>query len=275
MLARASGARTIEDTYPLIREAIHDLRDNHSAFMTPNDQQHIYNYPDPPLPTGQMLDDVGYVKIPYYFRTARLDYASFVDLTQTVIAQLDTSLTCGWVVDLRQNGGGNMWPMIAGLGPLLGDGILGYFKYSKGPYKGDQFWSYREGASRWNDSEVCARGNLPSYRLSIPNRPVAILVSKKTASSGEGVLISFIGRPNTRSFGTPTAGLSTTTSPFVLADGSKLHLTTGVFADRTGKTYGASIVPDEVIVSGASPHVPDADSVLERARNWLRHFRPL
>ena len=28
---------------------------------------------------------------------------------------------------LRGNGGGNMWPMIAGVGPLLGEGPLGYF----------------------------------------------------------------------------------------------------------------------------------------------------
>ena len=33
----------------------------------------------------------------------------------------------GWVVDLRDNTGGNMWPMLAAIAALLPDGVLGYF----------------------------------------------------------------------------------------------------------------------------------------------------
>jgi hypothetical protein len=38
----------------------------------------------------------------------------------------DTTSICG-VVDLRSNSGGNMWPMIAGIGPVVGEGHLGAF----------------------------------------------------------------------------------------------------------------------------------------------------
>jgi len=31
-------------------------------------------------------------------------------------------LTCGWIVDLRRNRGGNMYPMLAAVAPLLPDG---------------------------------------------------------------------------------------------------------------------------------------------------------
>lgn len=33
----------------------------------------------------------------------------------------------GWIVDLCGNGGGNMWPIIAGVGSVLGDDLLGFF----------------------------------------------------------------------------------------------------------------------------------------------------
>jgi carboxyl-terminal processing protease len=45
------------------------------------------------------------------------------------------------------------------------------------------------------------------YKLVVPSPRVAVLTDTGVASSGEA--IAFRGRPNTRSFGTPTCGLST------------------------------------------------------------------
>ena len=36
----------------------------------------------------------------------------------------------GWIVDLRGNFGGNMWPMLLSVEPLIGNGTLGYFVVS-------------------------------------------------------------------------------------------------------------------------------------------------
>jgi len=38
----------------------------------------------------------------------------------------------GWIIDLRGNSGGNMYPMLAGLSSLLGEGVLGYDVYPDG-----------------------------------------------------------------------------------------------------------------------------------------------
>ena len=46
---------------------------------------------------------------------------------QDQIKIMDHPYNIGWIVDLRGNGGGNMWPMLAGIGPILGEGIAGYF----------------------------------------------------------------------------------------------------------------------------------------------------
>jgi len=90
---------------------------------------------------------------------------------------------------------------------------------------------------------------------------VAVLTDGRAASSGEAVVISFRRRPNTRSFGGATCGLSTSNSTFRLTDGALLLLTTAVMADRTQSPYGDVVVPDETI-GGDAP-------VVERAVAWL------
>ncbi|AWX44487.1 hypothetical protein HME9304_01489 [Flagellimonas maritima] len=37
----------------------------------------------------------------------------------------------GLILHLRENTGGNCWPILTGLGPLIGDGICGYFVDNK------------------------------------------------------------------------------------------------------------------------------------------------
>jgi hypothetical protein len=51
--------------------------------------------------------------------------ARYVSAGQDAVRRLDVAAPCGWVVDLRTNGGGDMWPMLTVLALLLGDGPLG------------------------------------------------------------------------------------------------------------------------------------------------------
>jgi len=58
------------------------------------------------------------------------DFVRFETRLHRIIAELDASHPAGWIVDLRGNVGGNMWPMLAGIGPVLGEGDhLGEFFY--------------------------------------------------------------------------------------------------------------------------------------------------
>jgi carboxyl-terminal processing protease len=43
------------------------------------------------------------------------------------VRHLDQAHPCGWIIDLRPNTGGNMWPMLTTLAPLLTGPTLGYF----------------------------------------------------------------------------------------------------------------------------------------------------
>ncbi len=109
-------------------------------------------------------------------------------------------------------------------------------------------------------SEI-VRVSTPYMLLTRASR-VAVLIDALVASSGEAVAVSFRSRPDTRSFGAATCGLSTVNSGFRLSDGATLQLTTALMADRNRTTYGVPIAPDEV--------VPGDGEVVLRAIAWLR-----
>jgi len=151
---------------------------------------------------------------------------------------------CGYVVDLRGNSGGNMTPMVAGLGVLLGDGAVGGFVAREGVER----WIVR--GSRYYVRSPAGREQLalrvPGWRP-LPAgayAPVAVLIDGGTASSGEVTAIAAIGRDRLRVFGGHSFGISTATSGYRLSDGVNLVLVDSQVEDRTGKRYPDGIVPD-------------------------------
>jgi hypothetical protein len=108
-----------------------------------------------------------------------------------------------------------------------------------------------------------------SYRLFQINPAVAVLTGPRTASSGEAVAVAFRGRPRTRSFGTPTCGMSTGNDVFPLSDRAAMFLTTCIMADRLGRSYGGAIRPDQDI-AGATAQSHGQDPVIQAALAWLR-----
>jgi hypothetical protein len=158
-----------------------------------------------------------------------------------LVAEVDQQGACGWVVDLRGNTGGDLWAMLAGAGPILGEGEVGAFVYVDGRR---EVWGSRAGQALL-DGRVMAQGL--AYHLARPQPPVAVLTDSSTASSGEAMAIAFRGRPKTRSFGEPTAGLPTKNDLKVMSDGAWLLLTVARTADRTGQIYDGRIVPDQAV----------------------------
>lgn len=162
----------------------------------------------------------------------------------------------GWLVDLRGNSGGNMWPMLSGIGPILGEGIAGYFIF---PDDVISSYYYKNGIA-YSDGDGQSTVTNP-YALINANPKVAVLIDA-AASSGEAITIAFIGRPNTRSFGAAgTCGYTTAIRPFKLSDGAILGIAVAVMADRNKNKFGGQIMPDEISTSG--------DSAIAAAIKWL------
>ena len=134
-----------------------------------------------------------------------------------------------------------MWPMLAGIGFVLGEGVAGSFVSSDGSVQSD--WSYKqgqalEGTKNMNDFAV-------DPPLTLPQLPaVAILIDSGTISSGEAIAVSFEGRLHTRFFGTHTFGLSSSNSMLPMPDGASLFINSSVDADRTHHRYDDGIEPD-------------------------------
>ncbi len=242
VLSSASNARSIDQTDGALRLALQLLGDNHSFIQKENGSiisGSSVSCPPSNLPDVSTPDNVGYIKIPFFIGTDNANTIAFAEDIQDQIRNSDNQDVVGWIVDLRGNTGGNMWPMLAGVGPILGEGIVGYFI---GPDGSAQSWSYLGGSSRINQNTLVQVTN--SYELINPNPKVAVLLDRAVISSGEAIAVAFVGRENTQSFGSATCGLSTANEGFSLSDGSTLLLTTAYMADRDRNIFGVPIEPD-------------------------------
>jgi carboxyl-terminal processing protease len=260
--AEAAGAQTAAGTYDAIRAALVTLKDNHSFFWTP---EQVREWEDGTMarrntaPKGFLTADrLGYIKVPA-FTGAGQQEEEYAAALQALVREVDRQAPCGWIIDLRENYGGNGWPMLVGIGPVLGEGISGGFEDAEGE---QVFWSYEDGQARIGEEVVLTLGE-DAYVLANPAPPVAVLTSYRTQSYGEAITIAFRGRPDTRSFGEATFGLSTGNQLFVLSDGAAIVLTTATMIDRNGMRYGGRISPDVRV----GPY--DDKSVLRTATEWL------
>ncbi len=195
----------------------------------------------------------------------------YADTLGKTIADLTEKHPTGWIIDLRGNLGGNMWPMLAGVGPLEGTGILGSY-IDADNNKDTWFYDVDGSGAQTHDGKRTILCWIPSQPVSFKTpQIVAVLIDHGTASSGEAIAVSFQGRPLSRSFGRPTHGQTTSNDGFVLEDGANLVLTTSVEADRTGKIYLDGINPDvELPEESRLPAAGTIDPMTEAATAWIK-----
>lgn len=225
---------------------------------------------NPPVQGRVVAEDVGIIELPHFIasltdhKKAREATDKFATQVQTLIRELDQKKIRGWILDLRLNTGGNMWPMLAGIGPILGEGEVGSFVSSTGAIA----WSYQGGKSL-EGKNVISQVASP-YQVKHKHPPVAVLTDALTASSAEAIVIAFKGRAKTHFFGMPTDGVPTANEPYKLSDGAILNLTIAIEADRTGKRYDNKIPPDTEIKTDWAWYGTDMDPVIKAAVQWLK-----
>lgn len=221
----------------------------------------------PPEPRGCLVaPGVGLVTLPGCDLGGVLaDGGRYQDRVRALLLDLAAQGATRWVVDLRINLGGDMWPMLAGIGPLAGEGELGAFVGTRDRWP----WWYANGEAGVGAETISRTGSavLPALPETVP---VAVLTSPLTASSGEIITLSFVGRQGTRLFGEVTRGLTTSNSLYKLPDGAALLLTTAHDADRTGQTYSGSVEPDISVHTDWAEFQTEKDPVLTAGLAWLR-----
>jgi carboxyl-terminal processing protease len=210
-----------------------------------------------PADTHRIGGDLGYVLLP-----GTSGAGGFVQAVRQGIATADAPTVCGWIVDLRRDTGGEMWPMFQAIRAIVGEPPFGSFVDSSGARTA---WAYP------SSGDGSAPGAVTP--LSHPQGPVAVLTSRLTAGAAEAVVVAFLGRSETRSFGEPTWGTPTTSRFDTLADGAMLQLTEAFDADRAGVEHRSRIAPDETMpVDWARLGSPD-DPMIITAGTWIRAQR--
>jgi len=270
-LEHARGAASPAETHSAVRFALRELGDRHSYLQSAGATRALARSAVGNARTGVPLaapqsarlgERLGYLAVPSFAGGTPTQQVDFAETLKTMIQAHDAEGVCGWIVDLRRNSGGNLWPMLAGLGPLLGEGVLAASVYPDG--RRVDVW-HRAGQAGFGEyTQLRVR---TAYRPAVA-LPVAVLLGRGTASSAEVLAVAFRGRRATRSFGAPTRGLSAGNRTFPLADGASLVLTVAATSDAAGRIYDGPIVPDEPVP--AAPSGADGiDPALEAAAAWL------
>lgn len=249
--------QNIEEAQFIIQQALFWLGDQHSQFMTSGEMEAWRSGRNQlikkSLFNAELLPgNIAYFHVPAFSTGSETALNHYATLLQEVVSELDAASPCGWIVDLRLNSGGNMWPMIVGVGPLLGEGQVG------GNRRADETlipWRYTGGQAWWGE-ELLAQSTNPAVVLRETFPPTAVLIDTSTASAGEAVAISFQQRPNTRFFGHATAGFTTANEPYFLSDGAVIFLSDSLMADRNGAVYADGVMPDDVVALNGSYEAP-------------------
>ncbi|MEQ1645965.1 MAG: S41 family peptidase [Pyrinomonadaceae bacterium] len=286
VFAKAENARTIGDLKPAFETLLNGLGDKHGKIANAKDYSDIANFTDwkgldhpdkrPREDNAwQVVNDrssrfsykilkgnVGYLKIVGIAPNVEIEAES--KKIRAVVVELAGKKVSKWIIDLRYNGGGNMHPMMAGIAPLIGDGIVGGLVDLKGAKQFD--WEIKNGNFIYGGTRAVELAHKPKFK-NLPK--IAVLTSRYTVSSGELVAVALKGRPNTRFFGEATGSFTTNNSWEIIDDAVIVVISTGVFVDRNGTPYPINIPVDQEIPFRVAKET-EKDECIAAAVKWLR-----
>lgn len=244
-LDKIEGVSTEEEVRDILHEAVKIAGGKHSFVMkteTKEEMEATYKRPE-----TKFENSVLYVKLPDFMSTD-VQANEYANIVANSFKQEGIK---GVIVDLRENPGGNMYPMILGLSPILPDGDIITFV---GKGQKDAFTVKLQGGAfnSSRDLEVENKNKLDGAK-------VAILTGDQTASSGEVTLMAFAGLDYAKSFGKETAGYSSANSIINLSDKTQMAITNYFNKDRTGRIYNEAPIEPDVVT----------DNPLEEAIKWI------
>lgn len=258
--SKAEENRAIDQA---LNDVLRQLGDSHSMYLGP---EVVGRWDRDPRDAGATINSwnrngITYVSIPTFNGTSETSSEAFAAGVRAALITPDSNTACGWIVDLRENRGGNMAPMLQGVEALIGTGVYFHWEQKQGLF--DRWFGSSSRVPAWKISQS-------STMVLDPRRPLAVLQGPRTASAGELLLISLRGRPNTRTFGEGTAGKPSGNEATWLPNGGVLALTIALASDRSGKLWIGPIPADEHTPAPSPPATGDA--TLESAERWIRSF---
>lgn len=180
------------------------------------------------------------------------DELSMIDLVEKKLNLWNSKEMNGLIIDLRYHKGGNFYPFIKSLNNILGNTTI--FAIDKNIVnKNEKKWINNSN----NNLEV---NKFMTYKLKF-NKPIAIIINKKTKSSGEFSAAIFKGRDNVKFFGERTAGYLSMNSNVTI--NKKLIIT---FPTNLITTVDNKFMNSEFVEPDIKTHKPITDAKL-----WIKN----
>ncbi|MDR2273851.1 MAG: S41 family peptidase [Sphingobacterium sp.] len=191
-------------------------------------------------------DHYAYIRIPAVFYEQR----KYVDTMAVQLKALDGQQPKAWIIDLTENDGGSIFPMIWHFASLIDvdstyalvarDGVE-----EKQKVRMNNLNDHDQKMAKLFDLEY---DQIPPIDIKNKNVPIVLLVSRFTSSSGEFFAAHFKGQKNVTIMGQTTSGHTSANEQFAVGNNYMINLTTSVIKDRIGKVYG--------IKEGIKPDIP-------------------
>jgi C-terminal processing protease CtpA/Prc len=206
-----------------------------------------------------LQDGIGYVRI---VGLPMGDNEKMTSEIQDAVCKVIDKGANKWIIDLRFNGGGNMFPMVEGITNIIGNAVVGG---TEGVTENESsIWEIKNGDFYYDDQTVAFANKCTIEET----QKVAVLTSVYTASSGEALAVILKNRPKTRFFGNKTMGMITATDWKQIDSLTAMSISVGYYRDRENNLYDQYVDVDENIEF--EPKVEfENDNGINRAINWL------
>ncbi|SKA39635.1 Peptidase family S41 [Chitinophaga eiseniae] len=283
---KSQNLTSIDEVAPLFEDVFKGLDDYHGSlkykgktYGWTKKSSYVNPYLKAKLKTATNVSsrlingNYGYIRIPGNndFGFKKVD--SIANDIVSNINAIDGENIKGWIIDLRVNTGGNMYPILLALKEFIGnDVVFGGFRNAQNEPSGN--WEIKDHHLLIDGTRLERKSG-----LAYPDKariPVVMLISGYTASAGEMTAISFIGRPNLYLVGEPTANYTTAVQGFEIGKSAAINLSTDYVIDRNHKVYKTSIVPDFEILNGDNfenvhedAKIRKALQLFKKSKNWV------
>lgn len=277
-------AKSLKDTMNCFVFVLKQLNDYHTQIFLNNEYYGYYpSFEDSVLIRLKTLSDrssssinqihseiiskeIGYIRVPTMQVYNQLQINNYAQSMADKITELSKNCKNGFIIDLRLNGGGNVYPMLSGLSLFMGNKTIGY--ETDVDEQVVRSWVLENGNF--------VIGGYPSTNikverfLNLDSIPIVVIIGPVTRSSGSMTAIAFKGRPNTIFIGEPTAnGYTTSNGYFQFASNLTLNFATNYVADRNKNIYKTTVNPDIIISHGDNFDHLMEDKKIQFAINWL------
>jgi carboxyl-terminal processing protease len=281
--SQSRDAKNYGEAFPALGYAFRQLNDKHGMIANADTFYRLPPKEDPAaklsegikkeylkgprITTSSFEKDIVYLKVPAMIGARPAVIESWANQLRDSLCMLLAKNPKGIIIDLRMNNGGNMVPMLSGLGPLLGNDVLGYDVDREGRFTD---------TSRLVDGVAAYRGEKMvevkrSCSVSKP-LPIAVLIGYATASSGEIIAVFLSQMKNTRTFGESTAGFLNATQGFLFMERQGYILLSNTWvANAKGRVYREELVKPDVFIKSADNYDNlSVDPTVIAALKWLR-----